>query len=102
MALTTSAIAIDTIGVDETATATGKVAESISEVSEKGWQAIESLANDAIAGNSSTQLSATGSEFTNDIKTLVGYAQSLMQAISKTGLEFTAVDEAGSRAAQGK
>ena len=102
MALTTSAITIDTVGADETATATGKAAESIAEVSEKGWAAIESLANEAIKGRSSTQLSSTGAEFTNDIKTLVGYAQSLMAAINKTTLEFTAVDEAGERAAQGK
>lgn len=102
MALPTSAIYVDTVGVTETETATSKIAEAIEQGSQDTWNAIETLVTDAIAGGSANQLGLTGEDFVKNIKTLVEYASTLTAAINKTGVEYMAVDEAGTNAAQGK
>ncbi|SEQ52337.1 hypothetical protein [Butyrivibrio sp. TB] len=101
MALSSSAIYIDTVGVNETSTATNKIMESLEQGSQDTWKAIESLATDAISGGAANQLGITGEDFVKNIKTLVEYASTLTSAINKTGSEYIAVDEAGTHAAQG-
>ncbi len=102
MQLSTSAIYIDSVGVNETSTATNKVMEAVEQGHQETWKTIESLATEAISGGSANQLGVTGEDFTKKIKSLVEYANVLTAAINKTGAEFTAVDEAGARAASGK